>query len=777
MSATHNPQKYGKNLSYCMFGAKTVNRLLEALEAQIDGVIRSENIECVHRMRVASRRIRAALPLFRTCFPKRKFRKWLRAVKKVTRLLGEARDLDVQIAFVQQYMKKMESSNERADMDLLLKNRKDRRIEVQATVVNGLEELKNSNVLTEITEFCAQIVKKLAAVPFEASSVIEKAFWHTSSRLDDFLAMEECVHQENEILKHHEMRIRAKWLRYTMEAFSPLFKNKLADEITNIKAFQDVLGEMHDCDVWIAYVPKFIAKAKAEIKSKGTKAGVDLEQALLRFLAYTKEDRKSLYTQFVQLWEENVANNFFGRLRGAMNTGFAMDENKTKQALSNPDAKIAVLADIHANMHALEAVIQDAERRGIEVFLNAGDLIGFGPLPNEVVECLHSKSVTSVVGNYDLEVVKNYAKGKGAKGIAFEFAKKELSKSCESYLLSLPQVFRFEIAGKRLLMVHGSPASIEEHLYLDSPVERLKALAAAANADIVIVGHSHEQFCREVNGVSFINPGSVGRPGDGNPQAAYAIMNFNPFNIEFVRLDYNVAAAADALRKKGLPESFAQMLLRGVALDTITQEDNARKDAMVQDCKEMLKTSQSVSKNYLEDTEHCEHVRKIALRFFDGLDSLHQLGKRERCWLECAAILHDIGLSEGVSGHHKKSMKLILNDIELPFTSNERRIVASIVRYHRKGFPKHNHFNLATLNRVTIRRVKILSSLLRVADGLDYSHQSVVKNVHFKLDSKKVTVECIADSVSAPEEQAFNKKKDLFENLFKRKLVLVWKQQ
>lgn len=777
MSASHKPQKCGKDANYCTFGTKTVNRLLEALEAQIDGVTRSENIEFVHRMRVASRRIRAALPLFRTCFPKKKFRKWLREVKKVTRLLGEARDLDVQIAFVQQYMGKIESSNELADMGTLLKNRKDRRTEIQATVVNGLEELKNSNVLADVNEFCAQTIEKLGTIPFEASSVLEKAYWHMSAKLDDFLAMEDYVHQENEILKHHETRIRAKWLRYTMEAFSPLFKNKLADEITTIKDFQDVLGEMHDCDVWIDYIPKFIVKAKAEIKNKSTKAAVDLEQALLRFLAYTKENRKSLYNQFVQLWEKNVANNFFGRLRGTMNTGFAMGENKIKQALSNPDAKIAVLADIHANLLALEEVIQDAERRGIEVFLNAGDLIGFGPFPNEVVEFLHSKNVMSVVGNYDLEVVKNYVKGKGAKGIALEFVKEELSKPCESYLLSLPLEFRFEIAGKRLLMVHGSPASIEEHLCGDSRIERLKALAVSAIADVVIVGHSHEQFRREVDGVSFINPGSVGRPGDGNPQTAYAIMSFIPFNVEFVRLDYNVAAAADALRKRELPESFAQMLLRGVSLDTITQEDDARKEAMIQDCKEMLKTSQRVSKNYLEDTKHCEQVRKIALRFFDSLESLHQLGMRERCWLECAAILHDIGLFEGIRGHHKKSMKLILNDTELPFTSDERRIIASIVRYHRKGFPKQNHFNLATLNRTTVRRITILSSFLRVADGLDYSHKSVVKNANFKVGSKKVTVECIADSDSALEEQAFNKKKDLFENLLKKKLVLVWKQQ
>ena len=777
MSAPPKPQKCERNPSYCTFGAETLKKLLEAFEAQIDGVMKNEDIEYIHKMRVASRRIRAAMPLFKICFPKKKFKNWLQKVKKVTKQLGEARDLDVQIAFIEQYIEKLESPNERSVMDILLKSHKDRRTEIQATVTNGLEELKDSDVLIDINEVCAQTIKKLAKIPFDASPVLEKAYWHISSKLDDFLAMEEYVHQENEILKHHEMRIRAKWLRYTMEAFSPLFKSKLADEITTIKAFQDVLGEMHDCDVWIDSIPRFMVKAKAKIRSKNKKAAAQREQALPRFLAYVKGNRKNLYGHFVQLWDENKANNFFERLRETTDNGFAIGENETEQSILEPYAKIAVLADIHANLHALHAVIQDAEKRGIDVFLNAGDLIGFGPFPNEVVEFLHSKNVISIVGNYDLEVIKNDAKGRGAKKIAFEFAKKELAKSCESYLLSLPQGVRLGIAGKKLLMVHGSSESMEEHLYNDTPVERFQALADAAKTEVLIVGHSHEQFYKEVNGVLFVNPGSVGRPGDGNPQAAYAIMGFAPLNVELVRLDYDVAAAADALRKKKLPESFAQMLLRGVALETITEEDNARKDAMLQNCKEIAKISQQVSKKYWEDTEHCEQVRKVALDLFDSLDSLHRLGKRERCWLGCAAILHDIGLSEGISGHHKKSMRLILNDTELQFTSEERRIVASIVRYHRRGFPRPKHSNLATLKHATVRRITKLSSLLRVADGLDYSHHSVVKNVNVKVSSKKVTVECIVNSGATLEEQAFNKKKDLFENVFKKKLVPVWKQQ
>jgi exopolyphosphatase/pppGpp-phosphohydrolase len=268
----------------------------------------------------------------------------------------------------------------------------------------------------------------------------------------------------------------------------------------------------------------------------------------------------------------------------------------------------------------------------------------------------------------------------------------------------------------------------------------------------------------------------VGRPGDGNPQAAYAILSFSPFKVEFVRLDYDVVGAADALRKRALPESFAQMLLRGVSLDNIIEEDSVKEDCMIENCREIVKNSKKISEIYWQDDEHYKQVTQLSLGFFDGLANLHQLGTRERCWLECATILHDVGLSKGRGSHHKESAKLILDDTRLPFSSQERRIVASIARYHRKGLPKQSHYNLKTLDRVTVRKVEILSSLLRVADSLDYTHQSIVKSLNIKV-GKRITVGCVCLTESMLEEQAFNKKKDLFEKVFAKKLVLVWKRQ
>ena len=524
-----------------------------------------------------------------------------------------------------------------------------------------------------------------------------------------------------------------------MEFFAPLYENNLKEEIDTVKKYQDILGEKHDNEVWLDYIPEFLAKVEA--KSKKNLDGAKFEQALHKFAAYIREQREQHYAQFVDLWDKNQKSGFFDKLRESSRSGPILADHKTQQVLSDPKVVVGVLSDVHANLEALEAVFRDAEDRGVTVFINAGDSVGFGPCPNEVVELLCEKNVLSIQGNYDLEVLEGKTDAKGEKKVAYKFAKKELTTTAECYLNSLPRELHLEVGGKKLLVTHGSPKSIDEHIYPNTPLKRLNTLAGDAKADVIIVGHSHEQFQREANGTCFINPGSVGRPGDGNPQAAYAVLTFNPFKVDLVRLDYDVEAAADALRRRGLPESFAQMLLRGVPLDKITEEDQAKQDGTIQNCRGLVKASEEFAQKHLPDSEHYRQVTKNALEFFDGLIEVHQLGSRERCWLECASILHDIGLSKATGGHHKKSAQLILNDTQLPFTSQERSVIASIARYHRKGLPKQKHYNLAALDTKTVRKVKMLSSLLRVADGLDYTHESNVESLRFKIGAKKITVE------------------------------------
>jgi putative phosphoesterase len=772
-----DPSSSTADYSYCRFGAEALGKLLQTIEAQIVGVEKSEDIEFVHKMRVTSRRIRAAMPLFRECFPKKRYKKWLTEIKKVTQFLGTARDLDVQIAVINDYISQLQPTESKTGIEALLKQHIDQRTSLQSNVINGLQELEESRVLQQIFCYCEQIIHETASTSFNLFDVREKAFWQISPKLDEFLAMENYVHKENEILKHHEMRIRAKWLRYTMETFAPLYQEELSKEIEMMKDFQDTLGEMHDCDVWIEHIPKFINEIEKENATfPGTeKPSAEGHQYLLKFLEHIKEKRKTHYENFVSFWDKEKSENAFEELRKKASAGFVAAGYRTQAELKNPYVKIAVIAGIHANLHALEAVLQDAERRGITVFLNAGDIIGFGACPNEVIQKLYSKNALSAIGNFDLEVLDKNKRGKGPEKFALDYAIKTLSKAHETYLRTLPSKLELEIAHKKLL-VRGTPDSGNEHLYSDTPEERFQELAKTAEADIIVFGHSHEQFTKKVGGALFINPGSAGRPEDGTPQAAYAAITASPFSVELVRVSYDVEAAADALRKTGAPESYAQMLLRGLPLEDITAEDKAREGDMERKCALMARSTRRVARKYWPDMKHPEQVRKLSLELFDALQDLHKLGKSERCWLECAAILHDIGLSQGQKTHHKKSLTLILNETQLPFTTIERQAIGNIARYHRKACPQYKHYNFKSLSPELKRKVTPLVGILRLADSLDFSHQSIVQNVEAQVSLENVTVQGLVHLNPILEEYAVNKKKDVFEKAFKKKVVVTWKQ-
>ncbi len=781
MSITDKNLSFNHGKSYCLFGCDVLSKLLKSFEAHIDDVIENKDVECVHKMRVSSRKIRAVMSLFQSCYPKKKYKRWFKEIKTVTKLLSEARDLDVQIAFLQNYIQ--ESPAKRQGLTPLLKDHKDCRKAVQATVTEGLEKLQNSAGLTEISDFLKRTAGELSGESLDSRSVFEKAGWNITCLLDDLLALSEYVHQESETLKHHEMRINAKHLRYTMETFAPLYKNGLTQEIQVIKDFQDLLGEMHDCDEWLSILSKFTVDNQhlGDNQKKRFKKDfitVEFKQAAIDFSVYVTERKERNYASFVKRWDEVMAQNFFSNLQKSVNTEAGFGANKLDSVLlSNPNLKVAVLSDIHANLHALETVVQDAEKKGAQLFLNAGDSVGFGACPNEVLNLLYEKNVLSVCGNFDSEVLQDTSKDKGVKKLALTYTNNVLTEPCKVYLHSFPTEMKLELVGKKVLVTHASPKSSTEHLYHDTPEARLKKIASDAEADLIIVGHSHDPFYRQAAGVSFVNPGSVGRPGDGNPQTAYAMLSFNPLNVELFRLSYPVEDAASASRKKGLPESFAQMLLRGEALEAIKSEDKAKKANQNRNWTELMYAARELSKTCLQDTMHVEHVRELSLSLYDTLQSLHHLGEYQRNLLECAALLHDLGLSKAIKGHNKTSMTIILNEAQLPLASEERRVVASIARYHRKGLPKQKHYNLATLNSKTVNEISALSSILRVADSLDYTHDAKVKILGVRVASKRVTLECVSDTDTSLVEQAFDKKKDLFEKFFKKKMVLVWVKQ
>ncbi len=771
------PKKVDIDSSHCRFGAEALVRLIQTIETQINGVEKNEDIEYVHKMRVTSRRIRATIPLFKDCFTKKSYKEWRNEIKKVTQFLGDARDLDVQIEFIKDYIKLLEPTEPKKGIEDLLQGNIEQRTHLQSNVKNGLLKLKKSKVLEEINSCCEQMIIESAGNLFNLSSVREKAFWQISSKLDDLLAMEKYVNLENEILRHHETRIRAKWLRYTMECYAPLYPDEFSGEIAMMENFQDLLGEMHDCDVWIERISKLINEIESEniMLPEKQQSAIEEKQSLLKFLAYIEEKRKNRYEKFVIFWNTEKSKNSFEELRRKASAGFAAAGYRMKAELENPYVRIAVIADINSNLNALKAVIQDAESRGITVFLNAGDTLGFGAYPNEVVQTLYSKNALSIKGNFDLEVLQAKKNRKGPKKFALGFVEKTLKKSFKTYLVTFPSKLELEIAHKKAVIINGYNLNEDNKNGSETLDNKLRESAQDLKAEIVIIGNPNEQFTKKAEGALFINPGSVGRSRGGKNQAAYATISANPFSVELLKVNYDKEAAADALRKIGAPESYAQSLLRGQSIEETIQEDKERMNDMEINCASITRTCADVASKYWPDMKHSEQVRKISLDLFDALKDLHKLGNREYCWLECAAILHDIGLSKGSNGHHKNTLRLILNETQLPFTSTERQAIANISRYHRKDLPKNNHEYFGPLSREAKKKVIMLSSILRLADSLDFSHQSNVQSIETIVNLNNVTVHATFNRHPILEEQEFIKKKDLFEKVFTKKIMLAWK--
>ncbi len=242
--------------------------------------------------------------------------------------------------------------------------------------------------------------------------------------------------------------------------------------------------------------------------------------------------------------------------------------------------KIALIGDIHANLHALNAVLAHADEQGAQRILNTGDFVGYGAFPDEVVKMIRESDSVSILGNYD-EKVLNFKDKKNKwrkskhhfKWEAFKYAWVHLSKKSRRFLQSLPLEQELRVMRTGILLTHGSPASNDEPLSPNTPEGRFQELNRLVSSDLVICGHSHQPFTRQVGPVLYINPGSVGRPDDGDPRASYAILTLGDKNpqVTHFRVEYNVSEAAEAIYTNGLPRAFGEMILKGRDLDTIIE--------------------------------------------------------------------------------------------------------------------------------------------------------------------------------------------------------------
>ena len=243
--------------------------------------------------------------------------------------------------------------------------------------------------------------------------------------------------------------------------------------------------------------------------------------------------------------------------------------------------RYALISDIHANLPALRAVLEDAAARHAGGIFHLGDVVGYAPWPNETAALLRASGVQGIAGNYDSTVAADHEhcgcryedpRQEALAHLSYEWTRAHVSPGTKRYLASLP--FRMDLRprgghapGPRVVLVHGTPTL--NTLYWtedrdDAFCLKMAGHAGARRGDVVCFGHTHKPWHREVEGIHFLNTGSVGRPKDGDWRAGYVLLDMaDAPSVQFIRVEYDLAEAMEGIRRSALPDDFAEYLAAG----------------------------------------------------------------------------------------------------------------------------------------------------------------------------------------------------------------------
>ena len=245
--------------------------------------------------------------------------------------------------------------------------------------------------------------------------------------------------------------------------------------------------------------------------------------------------------------------------------------------------RIALLSDIHGNLPALEAVLADVATRNCDAVYHLGDLVGYAPWPNEVVALLLERGIAGVSGNYDSTVATAYkhcgckyedARQEELSHLSYEWTLRHTTADVKRLLGALP--FRLDVrplgghmAGPRLILVHGNAVLNTVYWTEDRPDTFARQMATHVSAkagDLMAFGHTHKPWHKQIDGIHFVNTGSVGRPKDGDWRAGYVVLETAGsagMEVDFVRVEYDVERTCAAILASDLPDEFAAYLRNG----------------------------------------------------------------------------------------------------------------------------------------------------------------------------------------------------------------------
>jgi putative phosphoesterase len=231
--------------------------------------------------------------------------------------------------------------------------------------------------------------------------------------------------------------------------------------------------------------------------------------------------------------------------------------------------RVAVITDIHANLPALEAALDAIESMDVDAVYCGGDLVGYGPHPNEVCRLIEERGIPTIYGNYDYAIGRDLEdcgcayrdqRDRELGELSVAWTLEHTDQRSKDFMRALPFDLRFELGGRRVRLVHGSPRKVNEYLFADKPARTFERIAAGADCDVLVFGHTHQPWVDEYGGVLFVNCGSVGKPKDGDPRAAFAVLDAEG-GATIERVEYDAAAVAREVEAAGLPVEYAEKLV------------------------------------------------------------------------------------------------------------------------------------------------------------------------------------------------------------------------
>ncbi len=292
-----------KELSCQQFAQSAISRPIRRFQEEALCVRRAKGREALHQMRVASRRLRNSLWVLQKIFPRENFKRWIQGIRKVAKVSGQARDIDVQIVFLNGFCRRIKNPRHRAGLKMLAGFLRERRKRIQPRIIQALDDLQRSKIFDDINSSQKLIFSS-------GKKKQKKRLWDLTQkkivqRLGGLLAFEQYVYSPQKVKKLHETRIAAKHLRYTLEGFALLYGPAIQSFIDSARDIQRILGELHDYDVWIQTLPRFMARQHRDQNHK---------DALIELREHCQRERAQAYKKFVKLWESQRSQRTWNQL-------------------------------------------------------------------------------------------------------------------------------------------------------------------------------------------------------------------------------------------------------------------------------------------------------------------------------------------------------------------------------------------------------------------------------------------------------------------------------